>query len=368
MEYKKLDELLDQMYLSFLNITPTNLEQEKKKFFASETYNPQFKYKKYSGRNDSIIKKLAKVDKVEGVDPRIEQFYLQLIKDKIETAKMMNAVGDNDKFTKLAISKYGLPSSVLFRNACRVLRRKFDAYNVVMSKNIDKDGFVDFNDAVRIFRQIFDKLGLFDWEAVSSENISDDGVKTGMKAKKIYLNRKFKKSKFAFKKTIIHEIGTHVLRGVNGFNTGIYPLGKPNLEEYLLVEEGLAMYNEEKFGVLTDKSLIKRAVYVWLIYIGRDMTFRQAFDAVSGFLTKENAFDAVYRVKRGLTDTNKPGIFSKDLCYFRGFRYVRRMLKKYPYWYELLYAGKISFKQISWVEDGLIPKPKLIMDRKIDIN
>ena len=125
------------------------------------------------------------------------------------------------------------------------------------------------------------------------------------------------------------------------------------------------MYNEEKYGVLTERSLIKRAVYVWLIYIASQMSFRETYNAVSGFLLKRNAFDAVYRVKRGLSDTSMPGIFPKDFCYFRGFRYVRRMIRRYPYWYELLYAGKISFKQISWVEDGLISKPKLILNKKI---
>ncbi len=363
--YDELDKMLDKLHLSFLNITPLNLAEEKKKFFDSETYNPQFRYKQYQGKNDEIIKKIKSIDRVTGVDPRIEQFYLQLIGDKIATNNMMRAVGNNDKFTKIAQEKYGMPSPILFRNACRVLRRKLDAYDVILDKNVKRGDFLDFAQAVAIFRKVFDGMGLDDWEAVASENISDDGVKTGMKAKKIYLSKKFKKSKFAFKKTIIHEIGTHVLRGENGFNTGVYPLGKPNLDSYLLVEEGLAMYNEEKYGVLTERSLIKRAVYVWLIYIASQMSFRETYNAVSGFLLKRNAFDAVYRVKRGLSDTSMPGIFPKDFCYFRGFRYVRRMIRRYPYWYELLYAGKISFKQISWVEDGLISKPKLILNKKI---
>lgn len=363
-KYQDLDKLLDELHLSLLNITPYNIDKEKKKFFASDDYNPQFQYVKYNNKNASIIKKLEKIEKVEGVDPRIEQFYLQLIEDKITTDKMMKSVGNNELFSKLSIEKYGFPSPILFRNACRVLRRKLDVYNVVNPPISKSSEYVTFSKAVDVFNKLFEAMGLSDWKAVESENISDDGVKTGMKAKKIYLNKKFRKSKFGFKKTLIHEIGTHVLRGENGFKTGIYPLGKPNLEKYLITEEGLAMFNEEKYGVLTEKSLIKRAVYVWLIYFGKNFSFRELFNVVSGILTKENAFDAVYRVKRGLSDTSKNGIFTKDLCYFKGFRIIRNKIKKYPYWYDLLYAGKISLGQIKWVEEGLISKPKIVFDRK----
>ncbi|OGC44127.1 hypothetical protein A3J98_02265 [candidate division WS6 bacterium RIFOXYC1_FULL_33_10] len=84
-----------------------------------------------------------------------------------------------------------------------------------------------------------------------------------------------------------------------------------------------------------------------------------------GVLPPKSAFSVTYRVKRGLGDTSYPGIYCKDIVYFRGFRKVKKQLEKDKSLYEKLYAGKIDFKQCEWVDDGLIPKAGIVPSKEL---
>jgi hypothetical protein len=152
---------------------------------------------------------------------------------------------------------------------------------------------------------------------------------------------------------------------MNGFNTGFPALGNANLSSYLDIEEGLATWNEESMGYLTDTWLKKKAGMAWAIYLGERLSFRQLYNALSGTFLKYSSWDIAYRVKRGLGDTSYPGIYAKDIVYFRGFRKVKRILDKDPTMYEKLYAGKIDIKRARWVDEGLIPKPKVVPSEEL---
>ncbi len=148
-------------------------------------------------------------------------------------------------------------------------------------------------------------------------------------------------------------------------NTGFDALSNANLPQYLDIEEGLATWNEADMGLLTSNWLKKKAAMVWAIYMGENLSFRELYNAVLGVLPKYAAFDVTYRVKRGLGDTSYPGIYAKDVVYFRGYRKVMKRLEKDASLYEKLYAGKIDFKQTVWVEEGLIPKAEIVPSKEM---
>ncbi|MBP5204286.1 DUF1704 domain-containing protein [bacterium] len=362
MTLKEVTKLLDGFKLpTSLYYTPMNLEEEKKKFFKSYDYNPHFVYKKVKNNNKEIIKKLATVTKISDVDPRISSFYIDLIKSKIEADELLNAVGNNSLVSEISKRRYGVPSDKLFINACLALKGKNSSYNIRKKEISDDDKTVlEYKDVCEILTKVLEELGLNDWKVEKSRNISKNGIKVGAKECTIYINKDISRTKFKLKKTIVHEIGTHVLRAVNGENSGFDALSKANLSSYLDVEEGLATYNEMLMGYLTEKWLKNKAALTYAIHIGEKMSFRELYNCLLGILPSKSAFDVTYRVKRGLGDTSKPGIYAKDVVYFRGFRRVLRKLQATPSMYNLLYAGKISFRQCSWVEDGLIPKAKYI--------
>ncbi|MDX9739081.1 MAG: DUF1704 domain-containing protein [Candidatus Dojkabacteria bacterium] len=365
----KLDEVTK--HLSSLRIpiglvfTPTNLEIEKKKFFSSDTYEPQFTYRVVKNSNAEILKKLSSLREISDVDPRISDFYIKLIESKKDSSNLMHAVGNNELVTEISYKKYGKPSSVLFRNSARVLRGKVDAYNIVNTKKIPKGDMLGYEEISSIFEAVFNELGLNDWSVAKSINIAKNGAKVGIKKKEVLLDPNIERSKFKLRKTLVHEVGTHVLRSVNGANSGFDALSNANLPSYLDVEEGLATWNESNMDLLTLRWLKGKAALVWAIYLGEQLSFRELYNSVLAVLPKRSAFDVVYRVKRGLGDTSYPGIYAKDVVYFRGFRKVAYRLEKDRSLYEKLYAGKIGFEQCEWVDTGLIPKAKIVPSKEM---
>lgn len=361
MGLEEVSKLLNELRIpTGLVFTPTNLESEKKKFFDSDTYEPQFTYRIVKNKNESIFRELSDLEEIVDVDPRISDFYIKLIDSKKEANDLMCAVGDNDLFTEISKRRYGVPSSKLFRNACRVLRGNVERYNVVDESRLDKGDVMKYGEIERVFGVVFNELGLDGWGVSKSMNIAKNGVKVGIKTKQVLVDENIERSKFKLRKTLVHEVGTHVLRAHNGLNSGFEALSRPNLVDYLDVEEGLATWNEYSMGLLTEKWLRNKAAMVYAINIGEEMSFRNLYNCLLSVLPKYSAFDVSYRVKRGLSDTSKPGLYTKDLCYFRGFRKVLKKFETQPNLYTLLYAGKISFKQCEWVEEGLIPKPKIV--------
>ena len=366
MKLEEVTKLLSQLRIpTGLVFTPTNLKTEKKKFFESDNYEPQFTYRIVKNKNNEIFKKLSGLKEIIDVDPRISDFYINLIESKKDSSDLMHAVGDNELVTEISLKKYGKPSPKLFRNAARVLRGKVDAYNLVEIKKTKTEDMLKYDDMAKIFNSVLNKLGLEDWSTEKSMNIAKNGAKVGIKTKKILLDPNIERSKFKLRKTIVHEVGTHVLRSVNGSKSGFEALSKANLPAYLDVEEGLATWNESDMNLLTLRWLKEKAALVWAVYMGENLTFRQLYNAMLGVLPKYSAFDVTYRVKRGLGDTSYPGIYAKDIVYFRGFRKVKRKLKKDPSLYEKLYAGKIDFEQTEWVDEGLIPKADIVPSKEL---
>lgn len=347
-----------------LIFTPLNLEQEKEKFFNSDIYNPQFKYRIVKNDNEKILDSLSKVEEISDVDPRISKFYVDLIASKEQVNELMYAVGDNEKVTELSKERFGMPSAILFRNSARVLRGVVKNYHLVKNPSKGKD-LLGYDEIVKVFDGVFEELGLDGWEVYRSINISKNGIKVGVKRKQVLVNEGIQRSRFKLRKSIVHEVGTHVLRSVNGINSGFTALGNANLVPYLDVEEGLATWNENDMNLLTESGLKKKAGLTYAIKIGEDMSFRELYNALLGCFPKYSAFNVAYRVKRGMSDTSKPGIYAKDIVYFRGFRKVLKKLGDDKSLYPLLYAGKIDFKQCDWVREGLLPKAKIVPSKEM---
>lgn len=364
MNVEEVSRLLEELRLpTALTFTPLNLEAEKKKFFSSDTYEPYFKYRIVKNDNDKILEKLSKVEEISDVDPRISEFYIDLIESKAQTNQLMLAVGNNQKVTEISKEKFGFPSEKLFRNACRVLRGVTKNYDLV--KPPLKDTVLKYDDIVIVFKKVFEELGLEGWEVAQSANIAKNGMKVGVKRKQILVNPDIQRSKFRLRKSLVHEVGTHVLRSVNGDNTGFPAFSNANITDYLDIEEGLATWNESNMGLLTEKGLKKKAALIYAIKLGEKMSFRELYNCLLASFPRLEAFNTAYRVKRGLSETANPGIYVKDIVYFRGFRKVLKKLQEDPSLYSLLYAGKIDFKQCEWVQDGLLPKAKIVPTKEM---
>ncbi len=365
MKLEDVTSLMSKLRLpTALVFTPINLKEEKKKFHDSDSYEPHFRYRIVKNSNGEILKKLSSLKLVTDVDPRISNFYIELIESKKDSNELMHSVGNNDLVSEISYRKYGRPSPLLFRNSARVLRGKVDNYNIVKAPITREGDILGYESIEKIFETVFSHFGLDEWCIKASSNIPKNAAKVGVKSKWVLVDPNIKRSKFKLKKTLIHEVGTHVFRSVNGLNTGIDALSNANLVGYLDVEEGLATWNESDMKLLTLGSLKRKAALTYAIYIGEKMSFRQLYNSMLSVFPQNSAFDITYRVKRGLGDTSYPGIYGKDIVYYRGFRKVKRALEKDKSLYEKLYAGKIDIKQCQWVDEGLLPKAKIVPSKQ----
>lgn len=391
-EYKELLKQLGSVTLPMsMALTPINLMEEKEKFMSKSFNNPQFKYPNVQIKKTlRVLTELATIKHIEGIPTELETFLKQIIKSKVQSAKVIASIGNDRGFSDVASDKYAVPKEETINKATRVLRGVMGKFNPVTIPSEDTELRYTGEDVARIFKGFMRIIGVKvsedmnsfartseeyteflsteiphnEWRIMMSK-YEGNAIKVGSKFRVIFVPKDAKFSKYRIRKLLVHEIGTHVLRSVNGFETGYEFLGKPTTSQYLYTEEGLTGYNEMIYGILTRKTLIQYALLSYNVYLSHvyGYSFRQLYNLNLTFLQPKEAFSVAYKIKRGLCDTSKPGGYTKDAVYFKGFLLTRsRLLEGGDVLYRQLYAGKIPFKMVYLVNNGVIPKPKYVPD------
>ncbi|MCA8919026.1 MAG: DUF1704 domain-containing protein [Planctomycetes bacterium] len=152
----------------------------------------------------------------------------------------------------------------------------------------------------------------------------------------------------------VHEIQTHVLRTRNGAMQPFRALffhGFPRVDlpasGYLATEEGLATFNEELAGVLTNRRRRLLAGRVKAVYLmdKEELSFGEIFNTLTQKhkFTKTEAYTICERVFRG-------GGYTKDHLYFYGYEQVRQCWETSPEDFEVLYMGKLGIAHVPVVK------------------
>lgn len=272
-------------------LTPTNLLEEKEKFFTDNSYNPQFVYEEEISEQD--------------------------------------------------LYKYGLPKEELVKKAQSIVTNAF-ANGKTESDLVAEDGPIisqeKVTDMVSAFlkaHDLQDRISI-SWSSsyVSRATMSTDTLKLRSTAQ------------FRHYDTIgmiYHEIGTHALRRINYEQQPWYKKKKKYgiVHSYLPTEEGLASIH----SLLPKKN--KSAYSTALRYLAVDFAQNHGFVELWNFLTPyvdeiEKRWMICVRQKRGMTDTSYGGGFTKDLVYFEGTLNIISWLSRNNYNCKNLYIGKIS--------------------------
>jgi hypothetical protein len=153
---------------------------------------------------------------------------------------------------------------------------------------------------------------------------------------------------------IAHEVEVHAWRSANGRQQPLrlFATGLPGSLE---TEEGLAMVAEERAGAASPGSAWRQSVVVRAIDMGRTMGFRELHHQVTALAGPGLAWGVCLRLKRGLAHPELPGVYAKDVVYYRGLRRVGAWLDAgHPI--EHLYVGKVGIEDPvgEWLADGLI--------------
>lgn len=280
--------------ITLKQLTPINLLEEKAKFFADHTYNPQFVYA------DAI--------------PLEELTY------------------------------YGVPNPTYVEQAKEIVSRAYFGRNhrdlVMMEGPVIPHHEV--TERIKAFLGLHSLENRFNivWSSsfISRATVTSDAIKLKSTAE-------FRKE--GLKGMLYHEIGTHVLRRINYEQQPWYKRkNKFGFGNYLITEEGLAALHS-----LSAKSY-KLATTIALKYVAVDYAQNHNFAELWKFLEpyyddSEVRWITTLRLKRGLENTALPGGYTKDMVYFEGANLVAKWLKENNYDCTYLYFGKMAFSDVD---------------------
>jgi uncharacterized protein (TIGR02421 family) len=346
---QRLNDLSDQigyLYrpLKSSNYTaPNNLSLEKECFLKAyaedKCYNPQFTYPIPPSGWDIPLKEF-----LAELRPN-ETYWDHLIYRGVQsTASKLEAIEthDSQKLTQASLDLYGEVSEDLVQLA-------YDTLHIISSEETVRT--ISAEAMAKTMREAMDRSGLFDWSVHIKENMNAR-MSVSALAKEIKINAQKLFSENEVKRLIVHEIGTHVFRSVNGSLQPLKLLAR-GLHGYLSTEEGLASYHESYYGLKPNS--VKRLYALRVIAAHKSIShnFYEIFDELVNYTTFDEAFDIAVRAKRGFSDTREKGGYIKDKVYLEGFLKVSKYLSEYPENYVFLMCGKVAIDGVCALKELL---------------
>lgn len=214
----------------------------------------------------------------------------------------------------------------------------------------------DSDAIMSIFCQSLEALPNNKWSVEIREG-SSAAISANQEQQKIYIPKERVIPYDKLKGLLVHEVGTHVARRINGEGTKLQLLGL-GLDHYEQGEEGVATMRE---SIFTDPSThIARSdthllIALALGYDGQKRAFKEIYDIaynlnivrdvqfkrkVNDKTNKSAAWNKTVRIFRG-TDCKTPGVcFTKDMIYHKGNRQVWQRLADHPEEISQLNMGK----------------------------
>jgi uncharacterized protein (TIGR02421 family) len=320
-------------------LNPTNLAEEERAFFASSTYEPKFTYRPFT--RGALKSRLEAISIAER--SALGTLFQDCRDHLLRELALLEHVG-SDKFTDLQL--YGTPSRALVSKAYTILER------VPRQPPASKPFTATHLKAV--FQKELAAYGFSGWNIAIKPSVARVAVSPSKRS--IVINERARVSANDIKCLLVHEIGVHVLRAMNGYRQHYEIFGTDAIPGYLPTEEGLAAIHEQRAGALSNNRLRRYAGRVIAAAEALKGSFRDVYAELCRFFLPKDAFALTVRVKRGLKDTSAAGGFIKDHVYLEGKLaledFVAHGGNLTP-----LYSGKIGLEQIHLVEQGIIQPP-----------
>ncbi|MCF7836751.1 DUF1704 domain-containing protein [Candidatus Gracilibacteria bacterium] len=314
-------------------LKPTNLLAEKKKFFASSSYDPVFNYRQLKFDPDLL---LANLDAIKIPSDGLGKIFQEKKIEISQKIKLLQSLG-RENFTELSCQLYGFPSEENIQKAQKILAGKPKKFPAEKST-------IDAEAATLEFQKVFEKYNLKNWKFVFREDLVADAL--AGKSGTLFIRSLAKWSPERLRSTIAHEVETHILRGENGKNQN-YEIFSRGVGNYLETEEGLAIFNQNLVLQAAHEKEFWPVLSFLAVAESAEKSFRQIFDFVKKHnFSDERAWKTAVKIKRGLRDASQAGGFTKEAIYFSGLQKIQQFvdnggdLKK-------LYLGKIRIEDVE---------------------
>ncbi|MBR9693360.1 DUF1704 domain-containing protein [Candidatus Woesearchaeota archaeon] len=333
MDLHDIDQALFEVWEHIWNLKyllPVNAQEERDKFFSSEDYEPQFKYRDL---DFDVVEYKEKLQILQGELENYDEPIAVLLSQKIEKLISWLCMLENrgtPEFTKHSLAYYGTPTPELITKAETLLSLKGSAKRQTISAE----------QAAAMLQEEANKLGLQCQVKVKKGMASRaDCV---MPEHTLYLRADAEFCERDVKKLAVHELGVHALRAYRGQETG-WKLFVIGTAEYETTEEGLAGFKEEAAGVSSKKSLKTKGGLVMSVHWSLEKGFRQVYELLREHFVEESAYRLATKSKRGLGDTSKAGAFTKDYIYLKGLGMVTTLSDKER---EKLFIGRVAIEDL----------------------
>ena len=345
---QNLDRLVRQIdVLNYLN--PLNIEQEKKRFFASKfSEDPIFKYRKVKFDPFRLQRKFFSQRLEDIPDDDIRKLYHDTIYEYAGLVQCVASVGQQKKFFYNSLRVFGTPKEKDVKNAKFILHfhKEEDAEEMVPRYNADQ---------AQAYFQAFGERYPFKFKIRQSNSITAAAMAlNATQTLVVKKNRKFSDNDLKILSN--HEIGVNMLSTFNGLEQPLKIFFHGFSHNYF-TQAGLAVFSEYMSDSLSLKRMKELAYRVLAAdSLIKGYSFSDTFDLLYSQykLDKETAWSITLRAHRG-------GGFTKDYQYLAGLKEV------YDYYSAdkdmgLLLTGKVALEDAELIkklqEKGLAEKNK----------
>lgn len=196
--------------------------------------------------------------------------------------------------------------------------------------------------------RVLDRCGLGHWELMVDEDmVAKVAVAPGAQRVRVRHDARFTAGDV--RRLVVHEIGCHAFRYENGAAQA-HPLLCLGVGPYLHAEEGLAVWLEGHHRVAGRAERRKYALRLVAVDAAVRGSFSDTYAEVRRWADPDEAYEVVVRVKRGLSDTSRPGAYTKDKVYLEGSLAVQRAVDASPGALDALMVGKVPLQLLGETE------------------
>ncbi|MFL6089241.1 MAG: flavohemoglobin expression-modulating QEGLA motif protein [Aeromicrobium sp.] len=332
-----------------LDLTPGNVEEQRKAFLRGEITQPVFTYRELEDAPAVLLAELQAIDLSGVEDSALRSLLMAKHREVALQIEMLQARGSAD-FPRLSQELYGPISTDLVRDATAIL----DGVPVPENESGARVQAAHFAELAEFELTHYRKL---EPDLRVHVDIRPDVAGVMVSGSVLFISATTRIRPSRVEALLQHEVGTHLLTYANGRFQSIAMMAS-GLAGYEETQEGLAVLAELLVGGLSGfrlRQLAARVVAVRRMLDGD--SFAGVYDTLvhQGF-SPQSAFTTTMRVFRS-------GGLTKDAIYLRGFLRVLEHLRRGgdldPLW-----MGKLSLEQVPVVmelrERGVLTQPRLL--------
>lgn len=322
-------------------ITPFNIEGEKEKFIHSEgKYIPKFEY---HASSLDYQKLKNEVEKVDIPDIPLSNIYNKKKQEIIYKINFLESLENKDD-KSLAYYSAKLYGEIQEDNLEY-------AKNMIYSKPKLKEeeeylSVSEVSEMIKKFNHIYDLQVVFEvWKSAS---------RFAMKWDKLVMREWALVWKREIRSVIAHEIEGHHLRKINGRNLP-FSIFAQWTYGYLEIEEGIAIYNQNRFLWEKDQKFYSIFERYFFTYVSKKYSYKKLLEELLKYYNHdyEKVFNYLLRLKRWMQSFSSDYTFTKDIVYLNWLLKVEEYIRQWRDMKEL-YIGKIAIGDLDEIKNSLL--------------